>query len=144
MRLWHQSLIPYLDRQRLLGQHRELAALRGKGWGKKHSVVDYVFTHDPAWLVAYHRLVMDEMERRGYHPDRIWNNPNYRGKTLAMEWDFADSDFVEDQYCYAAHKGGIIYPEHNAEYLAECIHLLKEKNAPIDWEKVREDGLEKV
>ena len=136
MRLWHQLLLPYLDRQRLLGQHRECCALRGKGWGKKHSVVDYVFTRDPALLVAYHGLVMDEMERRGYHPDRIWNNPCYRGKTLAMDWSFADPDFVDDQYCYAIHKGGIIYPEHNDNYLAECIRLLKEKNAPIIWESV--------
>ena len=133
MRLWHQKLLPHLDRQRLLSQHRECAALRGKGWGKKHSVVDYVFTHDPSWLVAYHGLVMDEMERRGYHPDRIWNNPCYRGKTLAMDWSFADPDFVDNQYCYAVHKGGIIYPEHNDNYLRECIRLLKEKNAPIDW-----------
>lgn len=36
MRLWHQSLIPKLPRQQLLGQHRECCALRGLGWGKKH------------------------------------------------------------------------------------------------------------
>lgn len=144
MRLWCQQLLPYLDRQRLLSQHREACALRGKGWGKKHAIVDYVFKHDPSLLVAYHYLVMDEMKRRGYNPDEIWRNPCYRGKSLPMQWDFADADFVDDQYCYATHKGGIIYPEHNDEYLAECIRLLKEKNAPIDWEKVREDGLEKV
>lgn len=43
MRLWHQDLIKHLPRQQLLGQHRECAALRGKGWGKKHDTVDYVF-----------------------------------------------------------------------------------------------------
>jgi uncharacterized protein (TIGR02328 family) len=144
MRIWHQKLLPYLDRQRLLGQHRELAALRGKGWSKKHATVDYVFTHTPAWLVAYHYLVMDEMKRRGYNPDEIWRNPCYRGKSLPMQWDFADPDFVDDQYCYATHKGGIIYPEHNDDYLRECINLLKEKNAPIDWEKVEQNGLLKV
>ena len=137
MRLWHQSLIPYLDRQRLLGQHRELAALRGKGWGRKHSVVNYVFEHDPSLLVAYHYLVMDEMKRRGYKPDDSWRNPCYRGKDLAMDWNFADADFVDDQYCYAIHKGGIIYPEHNQEYLDFCINLLREKEAPIDWEQVK-------
>ena len=42
MRLWHETLIPLLPRQQLLGQHREVAALRGKGWGKKHATVDYV------------------------------------------------------------------------------------------------------
>lgn len=35
MRLWHRDLLPLLDRQRLLAQHRECAALRGLGWGKK-------------------------------------------------------------------------------------------------------------
>ena len=138
MRLWHQKLLPYLDRQRLLSQHRECAALRGKGWGKKHATVDYVFTHDPAWLVAYHRLVMDEMERRGYHPDRIWNDPCWRGSTLGREEGWADANMTDDQYCYAVHKGGRIYPEHDNKYLHECIILLKDKQAPIDWDKVEE------
>lgn len=34
MRLWHQELISKLPRQQLLGQHHEIAALRGNGWGK--------------------------------------------------------------------------------------------------------------
>lgn len=127
MRLWHQKLIPYLDRQRLLGQHRELAALRGKGWGKKHAIVDYVFCHNPACLVAYHYLIMDEMKRRGYNPDPKWLVPGWRGNTLEFDNMFADADFVDDQYCYATHKGGTIYPEHNTEYLRECIENLKSK-----------------
>lgn len=131
MRLWHQLLIPYLDRQRLLGQHRECAALRGKGWGKKHAVVDYVFTHDPSWLVAYHKLIMDEMERRGYSPDRTWDDPCWRGSTLGREEGWADADFVDDQYCYATHKGGIIYPEHDKDYLVECLENLKAKGVDM-------------
>ena len=47
MRLWHQNLINRLPAQQLLGQHRECCALRGNGWGKKHSVVDYVFLYSP-------------------------------------------------------------------------------------------------
>ena len=133
MRLWHQSLIPFLDRQRLLGQHRECCALRGKGWGRKHSVVDYVFTHEHEWLVAYHYLVMGEMKRRGYHPDERWYNPEFRGDAIGTESGWADADMVDDQYCYAIHKGGIIYPEHDDAYLKECISLLKDKEAPIDW-----------
>lgn len=144
MRLWHQRLLPYLDRQRLLGQHRECCALRGKGWGKKHATVDYAFTHDPSWLVAYHWLVMDEMKRRGYRPDPQWECVNWRGNILGLDTSFADPDFVDDEYCYAVNKGGVIYPEHNDDYLRECIALLKEKQAPIDWEKVREDGLDQV
>ena len=144
MRLWHQSLIPYLDRQRLLGQHRELCALRGKGWGKKHATVDYVFMHDPALLVVYHYCVMEEMERRGSHPDRTWDDSNWRGSMLGKVEGFASQEMVEAWWMNINQIGGIIYPEHNDEYLRECIALLKEKQAPIDWEKVEQDGLFKI
>ena len=59
MRLWHEALIPQLPRPQLLGQHRECCALRGNGWGRKHATVDYVFTHSPYRLYAYHRLIME-------------------------------------------------------------------------------------
>lgn len=52
MRLWHEYLIPQLPRQQLLGQHRELAALRGNGWGRKHATVDYVFDHSPYKIIS--------------------------------------------------------------------------------------------
>ena len=136
MRLWHQKLIPYLDNQRLLGQHRECCALRGNGWGKKHSVVDYVFTKNPCELIAYHYLIMDEMNNRGFNLSDSWRNPYYRGKVLGVDNKFTDADFVDDDYCYAIHKHGLIFDEHNATYLKECIDLLKKKGAPIDWSKV--------
>jgi hypothetical protein len=46
---------------------------------------------------------------------------------------------TDDQYCYATKKGGIVYPEHNKEYLRECIDLLHEKLAPIEWEVVEDE-----
>lgn len=78
MRLWHESLIPYLPRQQLLGQHRECGAVRGKGWGKKHATMNYVFEHPIEWLVAYHYKVMNEMCKRGYNVDSSWYKTNYR------------------------------------------------------------------
>ncbi|MCX7510790.1 TIGR02328 family protein [Levilactobacillus brevis] len=66
MRLWHEYLIPQLPRQQLLGQHRELAALRGNGWGRKHATVDYVFDHSPYKLYQFHLLVLHTMQERGY------------------------------------------------------------------------------
>ena len=81
---------------------------------------------------------MDEMERRGYSPDRIWDDPCWRGSTLGREEGWADADFVDDQYCYAAHKGGVIYPEHDNTYLKVCVDLLREKEAPIEWALVEE------
>ena len=128
MRLWHQSLISKLPRQQLLGQHRECCALRGKGWGKKHSVVDYVFTHIPERLVAYHYLVMDEMKRRGYKPDEIWRNLNWRGKVLEEDKNWCQEELVDIWY----HYNGTIYPEHNNSYLKECLDNLAEKGIILE------------
>ena len=125
MRLWHESLLSKLPRQQLLGQHRECCALRGNGWGRKHSTVDYIFTHIPERLIAYHWHVMDEMEHRGYHPDRIWDNVNYRGKVLGIVKDWADEDIVD--MWHNLPKGTSIYPEHNDAYLKECLENLKLK-----------------
>ena len=128
MRLWHQSLIKHLPRQQLLGQHRECCALRGKGWGRNHSVVNYVFEHDPAYLVAYHYLIMDEMERRGYHPDSIWRNTFWRGSTLGYDEFWALGSTVQNLLT----DNCMLYSEHNDEYFQECIENLKGKGIEID------------
>ena len=140
MRLWHQKLIPLLPRQQLLGQHRECCALRGKGWGRKHATVDYVFTYSPNKLVAYHLLVMREMNRRGYNPDRIWTFANYRGKALGYDDNFADIYGTNLEYGVAISKDFdnqeyaidyIIYPEHNDEYLVDCLENLRSKGIDL-------------
>lgn len=130
MRLWHQKLIPYLPRQQLLGQHRECCALRGKGWGKKHSVVDYVFTYAPDELVAYHWLVMEEMKRRGYTPDRVWYNSNWRGSTLGEVEGWSYHSVAEQIYSVAC-DGVMLYDEHNDAYLRECIENLRGKGVDV-------------
>ena len=128
MRLWHQDLIPYLPRQQLLGQHRELCALRGKGWGRKHSVVNYVFKYNPAYLVAYHYLIMDEMKHRGYHPDEIWYQVFYRGKELGIQENWIDKNkFIE-----LCKNNDFIFLEHNDKYLQECLDNLKNKGIEIN------------
>ena len=131
MRLWHQSLIKELPRQQLLGQHRECCALRGRGWGKKHSVVNYVFEHSPAKLVAYHNLIMNEMIRRGYHPDIVWYNPDYRGTTLGSEDSWCDFE-AASKLLELAESGLMIYSEHDEDYLQECIDNLKNKGIEIN------------
>lgn len=83
MRLWHEALLPYLPRAQLLGQHRECCALRGLAWGRRHAVVDYVFTHSRERLAVYHARVMREMERRGYRVESCWKAPGYRGRRCA-------------------------------------------------------------
>ena len=131
MRLWHQDLIRHLPRQQLLGQHRECCALRGAGWGRNHSVVNYVFTYEPERLVAYHYLVMEEMRRRGYNPDVIWENAYYRGKTLGYQKDWCSQTQVYEIACLCRDGSAKIYPEHNEEYLQECLDNLKSKGIEI-------------
>lgn len=120
MRLWHYKLLEHLDRQRLLSQHRECCALRGKGWDKKHATVNYVFDHDYMMLFAYHEEVMDEIERRGYHVDKIWRDPTYRGKELGYDLSINAKARTKEHY-----------PEHDKKYLAICYARLKEKGADL-------------
>lgn len=86
MHLWHQDLIELLPSKQLLGQHRELCALRGRGFGKKHSTVDYVFKHSYSDLFYFHQLVIKEMEKRNYKINSLWKNIHYRGKTFGFDY----------------------------------------------------------
>lgn len=131
MRLWHQNLIEFLPRQQLLGQHRECCALRGKGWGKKHSVVDYVFTYNPAYLVAYHQLIINEMEKRGYRPDPNWKDFQWRGNVFRKQDGWAHSNTVLELILRAA-DGEMIFEEHNEDYLNECLTNLRNKGVYLE------------
>ena len=132
MRLWHQDLIKHFPRQQLLGQHRECCALRGAGWGRRHSVINYVFDYDPSRLVAYHHLVMNEMERRGYHPDPIWRNANWRGTRLGEQIGWANDDTVSNHLFSVRDDNYLLYLEHNNSYLEECLKNLRGKGIEIN------------
>jgi uncharacterized protein (TIGR02328 family) len=128
MRLWPLSILPQLPRQQLLGQHRECCALRGKGWGKKHATVDYVFKYGLDRLYCYHLRVMQEMAKRGYVPDGHWYMRTYRGEHLPCSTLTEVGTFVD--------KGGSIYPEHDQRYLKECIENLARKGIVIQQRQV--------
>lgn len=115
MRLWHQNMIVLLPRAQLLGQHRECCALRGNGWLKNHSTIQYIFNYSRYHLFKYHQLIMNEMESRGYKVNEEWKNKNYCGKQLGMM--NIEEKSVND----------LIYLEHNDLYYQECIENLKEK-----------------
>ena len=138
MRLWHEYLIPYLDNKRLIGQHRECCALRGNGWNKKHSTVNYVFEYPVALLIQYHILVMNECRWRGFKIDSNWLYLNYRGKNCLpfpkheiknLVYLERFGGVVDSQLDYCSTK--FIYPEHNLKYLLECLENLKSKNAQL-------------
>ena len=120
MRLWHEKLISKLPRAQLLGQHREIAALRGNGWGKKHATVDYVFTHSPYKLYQFHRLVLAEMQSRGYHPNPKWFEPTFRGFHCPPYLALCAYPLTSQ-----------IYPEHDQQYLVECLENLGSKGVRL-------------
>lgn len=121
MRLWHEDLIPLLPKGQLLGQHRECCALRGRGWGRKHATVNYVFTHSPYKLFQYHQLVMKEMEQRGYKVSKEWLNKDYRGKICEPYQGLKEVALSSP-----------IYREHDDFYLRECLEYLKQKNILLE------------
>ena len=127
MRLWHQKLISKLPMQQLLGQHREVCALRGLGWGRKHSTVDYVFTHPVEWLVAYHWIVIGEMGNRGYKVDAKWCDALYRGK-ISNDYEHLNIKLI----CELTFQPCNIYPEHDDAYYQECVENLRNKGIVIE------------
>lgn len=134
MRLWHESLIPYLDRQHLLAQHRECCALRGNGWGRKHATVDYVFRHSPMSLYLYHLVVIHECLTRNYNIDEKWTNCAYRGHNRDP-YTVIDIAKQSNQIMYKDTRPQyeLCYEEHDGKYPIECLENLDDKNAPIDW-----------
>jgi uncharacterized protein (TIGR02328 family) len=101
MRLWHYDLIRLIPDSQLLGQHRECCALRGKGWGRKHFVVDYVFQYPSSMLAEYHDQIIMEACLRDF--------------VLNAKWFTGSND--------SGNYGR--YPEHDNIYLSECLHNLK-------------------
>ena len=127
MRLWPLAILDQLPRQQLLGQHRECCALRGAGWGRKHTPVDYVFKHPYMWLWLYHLAVIEEMRRRGYYAAREWRECSYRGRSIGND----NTPFTYESIAAPFMVSSKIYPEHDETYIAECIENLKRKGVAI-------------
>lgn len=126
MRLWHESLIPKLPQKQLLGQWRECIALLGKGWGRKHRIVNYVFQYDESYLLAFTMKVYNEMIQRGYHPKitKIKEALKRRGLSNQRIQEIITSTT-------RFHHTKTIFQEHNEKYLKECIKNLKRKGIEI-------------
>lgn len=132
MRLWHQDLIPHLPNHQLLGQHRECCALRGKGWKRKHSTVNYVFNHPITWLYAYHMLIIWEMNRRGYNHDKLWESVTYRGQNC---YPLRPDKGLYKEAMSKLESFDKIYPEHDRAYLEECLQNLNKKGIKINMSR---------
>ena len=65
MRLWHKALIPYLPKQQLLGQWRELNSIYKRQ--NRHILINFIYDYDPVMLYYYSKLVINEMDKRHYN-----------------------------------------------------------------------------
>ena len=63
---------------------------------------------------------MQEMTERGYRVSSEWLDKEYRGKQMRA-YDRLEAETLPD----------IIYPEHDAAYLQECLDNLKQKGIII-------------
>ena len=116
MRLWHKDLISYLPRQQLLGQWREccLIAKNIKEKGTpNHILVNKIMNYPLIHFYNYCRLVMQEMETRGYkcNKNKFWDN-------TILEYSEAIP---------AVPKSFIFGTWHNLKYLKQCYYNLQEK-----------------
>ena len=119
MRLWHVDLIPVLPSEQLIGQWRELHAIKAyidKNGKLVHPLVRKVLDYGILDFKVYTIKVYDELKFRGYHLNReklnsilCWSSPC-----------FPKPPVVQDPSVYSAW--------HNLRYLKQCYYNLEEKH----------------
>lgn len=130
MRLWHQSLIPWLPDAVLKRLHSDYCCLRAAGRRGRHRGVEYVFDHPWMWLAVYHLRAVDIL--RGRFPGNInyipWLTYNYAGPSEG----YLEPDDRLWQAVYAE-RGELetVYPEHNQSYLKECLLDMKARKIEL-------------
>ena len=128
MRLWHYKLIPVLPNAMLVSQWRECLAIK-RQWEKgtlKHRLVSYVMEHHKGMFYKYVWDLTVEMEKR---------NVKFDEKYLNEISIFTNGCTLPTVYCY--------YPEHNDQYLKQCLYNLQEKAdrgiiTQEEWQKIED------
>ena len=118
MRLWHKDLIPYLPRQQLVSQWRELCCLIkniAMHETPNHLLVNKVLDSRGDFY-AYTQFVLSEMEKRGY---KISHSSSVK---FNYYFNWSKHCFREDSTHFN------VYPYwHNERYLKQCLFNLQEK-----------------
>ena len=117
MRLWHKDLIPYLPRQQLLAQWRECCAIISNIANKgtpNHLLVNKILDYPICQFWIYSKLVIEEMEIRGYKISSISKN------NFQKYYDSLNNNEFKST-C------GIFENWHNERYLKQCLFNLQEK-----------------
>lgn len=108
MRLWHYKLIQHLPRSQLLAQWRELNLIFRQE--PCHILINYIYKNeykDKKDLLAYSKMVIEEMTNRGYRINYGNYDKYFKGIT---------TDIVNPFFNYQ-----------DDEYLTICFYNLKEK-----------------
>ena len=109
MRLWHKALIPYLPKQQLLGQWRELNSIYKRQ--NKHILINFIYKYDKVVLYVYSALVIDEMEKRHYKINLDNFFEYFKDIDDCIKFDF------DEIYRYKM----------DDRYLIQCLYNLQEK-----------------
>lgn len=117
MRLWHYEMIPFLPRQQLLSQWRELNSIYKKQ--DNHVLINYIYEYPKDDLYWYSQLVIAEMKRRGY---RVKSWDNY----MSYFEELQDTAMCET-WPRRVIKHKLFVRHHNERYLIQCFYNLQEK-----------------
>lgn len=110
MRLWHIDLIPYLPKQQLLSQWRELNSIYANE--NKHILINFIYKYDKYVLWLYSDKVIKELEKRGYK---------------IKSFEKFDAYFKNTEKFYFPYGYDVFAGHMNNEYLKICCWNLYEK-----------------
>ena len=133
--MWHKSLVPFLPREQLVAQWRELSAIAGnilKKGTPNHILVNQIMNYSFDHFLSYALLVRGVMTERGYRTmDKVWD------KITSIKTDYKENLFQLQPF-------DTIYSDWmNDEYFIICYYNLKEKwlrggIKEEDWNKIEE------
>lgn len=80
MRLWHYKLIPYLPKQQLVGQWRELNSIYKKQ--DKHILINYIYEYTYEDLFNYSYMIILEMKHSGFKVNTEKHDNYFKDKNI--------------------------------------------------------------
>ena len=127
MRLWHKDLIPYLPRQQLMGQWREVCAIARnieKNGKPNHVLVNKIMDYPPEHFNTYALKVYNEITDRGYRAE--WER--FKPRDVSGAVVLADDRELFKDW-------------HTNRYMRQCLSNLQEK---ADCGAIPEDEWERI
>lgn len=120
MRLWHKELIPFLPRQQLISQWRELCCIAKNiniNNTPNHLLVNKIMDYNSEHLIMYTKLVINEMKNRNYNiSQKSFDSFLKNLKISKKQYNNINLDFDD-----------IFNGWHNKRYYKQCYYNLEEK-----------------